>query len=94
MICTNLPLSAKAGAGNVKLMRELWNDEFLRRLGSLPAGELDAETDAPRAACLERPVRLLTKGTQQRTAGQSRPECMTLAYAGANKAQPIFHYGT
>jgi hypothetical protein len=26
-------------------MRELWNDEFLRRLESVPVGELDAETD-------------------------------------------------
>jgi len=44
-ICTNSPISAKADAGNVKLMRELWNDEFLRRLESVPVGELDAETD-------------------------------------------------
>ena len=40
------PVSAQAEAGNVKLVRGLWNDEFLRVLENFPAGRHDDEVDA------------------------------------------------
>ena len=40
------PVSAQAEAGNVKLVRGLWNDEFLRVLENFPAGNHDDEVDA------------------------------------------------
>jgi len=40
------PVSAQAEAGNVKLVRGLWNDEFLRVLENFPAGSHDDEVDA------------------------------------------------
>jgi hypothetical protein len=33
-------------AGNVKIVRGLWNDEFLRSLENFPASKHDDETDA------------------------------------------------
>ncbi len=40
------PVSAQAEAGNVKLVRALWNDEFLRVLENFPAGRHDDEVDS------------------------------------------------
>jgi predicted phage terminase large subunit-like protein len=40
------PVSAQAEAGNVKLVRALRNDEFLRVLENFPAGKHDDEVDA------------------------------------------------
>ena len=40
------PVSAQAEAGNVKRVRGLWNDEFLRALENFPAGAHDDEVDA------------------------------------------------
>jgi predicted phage terminase large subunit-like protein len=40
------PISAQAEAGNVKLVRGLWNDDFLRVLENFPAGSHDDEVDA------------------------------------------------
>jgi predicted phage terminase large subunit-like protein len=40
------PVSAQAEAGNVKVVRGLWNDEFLRVLENFPAGSHDDEVDA------------------------------------------------
>jgi predicted phage terminase large subunit-like protein len=39
------PVSAQAEAGNVKLVRGLWNDEFLRVLENFPVGKHDDEVD-------------------------------------------------
>jgi hypothetical protein len=39
-------VSAQAEAGNVKLVRGLWNDEFLRVLENFPAARHDDEVDA------------------------------------------------
>jgi predicted phage terminase large subunit-like protein len=39
------PVSAQAEAGNVKIVRGLWNDEFLRVLENFPAGKHDDEVD-------------------------------------------------
>jgi predicted phage terminase large subunit-like protein len=39
------PVSAQAEAGNVKLVRGPWNDEFLRVLENFPAGRHDDEVD-------------------------------------------------
>ena len=44
------PVSAQAEAGNVKIVRGLWNDEFLRVLENFPAGKHDDEVDAPNGA--------------------------------------------
>jgi predicted phage terminase large subunit-like protein len=40
------PVSAQAEAGNVKLVRGLWNDDFLRVLENFPTGSHDDEVDA------------------------------------------------
>lgn len=40
------PVSAQAEAGNVKLVRGLWNDQFLRVLENFPNGRHDDELDA------------------------------------------------
>ena len=40
------PVSAQAEAGNVKLVRGLWNTEFLRVLENFPTGRHDDEVDA------------------------------------------------
>jgi predicted phage terminase large subunit-like protein len=40
------PISAQVEAGNVKLVRGLWNDEFLRILENFPTGKHDDEVDA------------------------------------------------
>jgi predicted phage terminase large subunit-like protein len=40
------PVSAQAEAGNVKLVRGLWNDDFLRVLENFPAAKHDDEVDA------------------------------------------------
>ncbi|HEV2210213.1 MAG TPA: phage terminase large subunit [Verrucomicrobiae bacterium] len=40
------PVSAQAEAGNVKIVRGLWNDEFLRVLENFPAAKHDDEVDA------------------------------------------------
>jgi predicted phage terminase large subunit-like protein len=40
------PISAQCEAGNVKIVRGLWNDEFLRTLENFPAGKHDDEVDA------------------------------------------------
>ena len=40
------PISAQAEAGNVKIVRGLWNDEFLRVLENFRAGKHDDEVDA------------------------------------------------
>jgi hypothetical protein len=40
------PVSAQCEAGNVKIVRGLWNDEFLRSLENFPAAKHDDETDA------------------------------------------------
>ncbi len=40
------PVSAQAEAGNVKIVRGLWNDEFLRELENFPAGKHDDCVDA------------------------------------------------
>ena len=40
------PVSAQAEAGNVKIVRGLWNDECLRVLENFPAGRHDDEVDA------------------------------------------------
>jgi|ERR1051326_8215815 hypothetical protein len=40
------PISAQAEAGNVKIVRGLWNDEFLRVPENFPAGKHDDEVDA------------------------------------------------
>jgi hypothetical protein len=39
-------VSAQAEAGNVKIVRGLWNDEFLRELENFPAGKHDDCVDA------------------------------------------------
>jgi predicted phage terminase large subunit-like protein len=39
------PISAQAEAGNVKIVRGLWNDEFLRVLENFPAAKHDDEVD-------------------------------------------------
>jgi predicted phage terminase large subunit-like protein len=39
------PVSAQAEAGNVKIVRGLWNDEFLRVLENFPVGKHDDEVD-------------------------------------------------
>jgi predicted phage terminase large subunit-like protein len=39
------PVSAQAEAGNVKLVRGLWNDSFLRVLENFPIGKHDDEAD-------------------------------------------------
>src|ERR1019366_8494682 len=40
------PVSAQAEAGNVGIVRALWNDEFLRELENFPAGKHDDCVDA------------------------------------------------
>ena len=40
------PVSAQAEAGNVKLVRGAWNDEFIRVLENFPVGRHDDEADA------------------------------------------------
>jgi len=40
------PVSAQAEAGNIKLLRAPWNDDFLRILENFPAGRHDDEVDA------------------------------------------------
>jgi hypothetical protein len=40
------PVSAQAEAGNVKIVRGPWNDEFLRVLENFPTGRHDDEVDA------------------------------------------------
>jgi predicted phage terminase large subunit-like protein len=40
------PVSAQAEAGNIKLVRGVWNDEFLRVLEYFPAGRHDDEIAA------------------------------------------------
>jgi predicted phage terminase large subunit-like protein len=40
------PISAQAEAGNVKLVRGLWNNDFLRVLENFPTGKHDDEVDA------------------------------------------------
>ena len=40
------PVSAQAEAGNIKIVRGLWNDEFLRELENFPAGKHDDCVDA------------------------------------------------
>jgi predicted phage terminase large subunit-like protein len=40
------PTSAQAEAGNIKIVRGLWNDEFLRVLENFPTGRHDDEVDA------------------------------------------------
>ena len=40
------PVIAQAEAGNVKLVRGLWNDAFLRVLENFPAAKHDDEVDA------------------------------------------------
>ena len=40
------PVSAQAEAGNIKLVRGHWNDEFLRVLENFPVGRHDDEIDA------------------------------------------------
>jgi hypothetical protein len=40
------PVSAQAEAGNVKLVRGLWNDGFLRVLENFPVGSHDDDVDA------------------------------------------------
>jgi phage terminase large subunit-like protein len=40
------PISAQCEAGNVRLVRGLWNDEFLRELENFPAGRHDDAVDA------------------------------------------------
>ena len=40
------PISAQCEAGNVKLVRGLWNDDFLRELENFPAGRHDDAVDA------------------------------------------------
>jgi len=39
-------ISAQSESGNVKIVRGLWNDEFLRVLENFPAGKHDDEVDA------------------------------------------------
>lgn len=40
------PVSAQCEAGNVKIVRGLWNDEFLRELENFPVGRHDDAVDA------------------------------------------------
>ena len=40
------PVSAQAEAGNVKILRGLWNDSLLRVLENFPVGKHDDEADA------------------------------------------------
>ena len=40
------PVSAQCEAGNVKLVRGLWNDDFLRELENFPVARHDDEVDA------------------------------------------------
>jgi predicted phage terminase large subunit-like protein len=40
------PVSAQAEAGNIKIVRALWNDAFLRELENFPAGKHDDAVDA------------------------------------------------
>jgi predicted phage terminase large subunit-like protein len=40
------PISAQVEAGNVKLVRGLWNEEFLRTVENFPVGKHDDEVDA------------------------------------------------
>jgi phage terminase large subunit-like protein len=51
------PISAQCEAGNVKLVRGLWNDEFLRVLENFPVGRHDDDVDALSGAhgCLAKP---------------------------------------
>jgi predicted phage terminase large subunit-like protein len=44
--CRAKPVSAQAEAGNVAIVRGLWNDEFLRELENFPAGRHDDCVDA------------------------------------------------
>jgi hypothetical protein len=46
------PVSLQAEAGNVKLARGLWNDEFLRKLENFPAGILAAANEGVRCSQL------------------------------------------
>ncbi len=39
------PVSAQAEAGNVKIVRGAWNDEFIRALENFPVGRHDDEAD-------------------------------------------------
>lgn len=41
-----MPTTVLAQAGNVRLVRGLWKDEFLRVLENFPAGKHDEEVDA------------------------------------------------
>ena len=40
------PVSAQCEAGNVKIVRGPWNDEFLRELENFPSGKHDDAVDA------------------------------------------------
>jgi predicted phage terminase large subunit-like protein len=40
------PVSAQAEAGNVKIVRGLWNDSFLRVIENFPVGKKDDEVDS------------------------------------------------
>jgi predicted phage terminase large subunit-like protein len=40
------PVSAQAEAGNIKIVRAPWNDEFLRELENFPTGKHDDAVDA------------------------------------------------
>lgn len=44
------PLSAQCEAGNVKLVRGVWNEEYLREMESFPEGKHDDRTDASSGA--------------------------------------------
>jgi len=44
------PFSAAAEAGNVKLVKGLWNEEYLREFELFPAGKHDDQVDASSGA--------------------------------------------
>lgn len=70
------PISAQAEAGNVKLVRGLWNDEFLRVLENFPAAKHDDEVDALSGAheLLAKPSGAFTNVSEQLFVGtQNNP---------------------
>jgi predicted phage terminase large subunit-like protein len=70
------PVSAQAEAGNIKLVRGLWNDEFLRVLENFPAGKHDDEVDGLSGAHA-----ILCTPT-----GAFTPELLALATSGSDAA--------
>ena len=69
-------MSAQCEAGNVKIVRGLWNDDFLRELENFPDGRHDDAIDA-------------LSGAHSLLAGQCGPEA-TVVHGGRGERERWF----